>query len=146
MFLLEICGVSHLRCTAEMSRSVVAVARLVGRSRRSALASSLSPIQAGSGLVADGSGHCDHSMARNRAVSAAQVWCNKRVHSRALSDQMAAKWTQVPFLVFLHYRIPGVLVFFGRIVVTQGGAWQLGLGLSCKWNVLFWQRIWNTEV
>jgi hypothetical protein len=95
VFLLEICGVSHLRCTAEMSRSVVAVARLVGRSRRSALASSLSPIQAGSGLVADGSGHCDHSMARNRAVSAAQVWCNKRVHSRALSDQMAAKWTQV---------------------------------------------------
>ncbi|CAM6027622.1 unnamed protein product [Sphagnum balticum] len=78
-----------------MSRSVVAVARLVGRSRRSALASSLSPIQAGSGLVADGSGHCDHSMARSRAVSGAQVWCNKRVHSRALSDQMAAKWTQV---------------------------------------------------
>jgi hypothetical protein len=100
VFLLEICGVSHLRCTAEMSRSVVAVARLVGRSRRSALASSLSPIQAGSGLVADGSGHCDHSMARNRAVSGAQVWCNKRVHSRALSDQMAAKWTQVPFLFF----------------------------------------------
>ncbi|CAK9197159.1 unnamed protein product [Sphagnum troendelagicum] len=41
-----------------MSRSVVAAARLLGRSRRSALASSLTSFHSGAGVAADGSGPC----------------------------------------------------------------------------------------
>ncbi len=100
--------VLSLHRTAEMSRSVVAVARLLGRSRLAAPTCSVPPLNFGIGgiVVDDGSVLCERHTIMNGggALSGGQAaWGSiHQVPSRAFSDDHTAKWMQV-FSFFLFF-------------------------------------------
>ncbi len=94
--------VLSLHRTAEMSRSVVAVARLLGRSRLAAPTCSVPSLNFGIGgivVVDDGSVLCERHTIMNGggALSGGQAaWGSiHQVPSRAFSDDHTAKWMQV---------------------------------------------------
>ncbi len=100
--------VLSLHRTAEMSRSVVAVARLLGRSRLAAPTCSVPSLNLGIGgivVVDDGSVLCEPHTIMNGggALSGGQAaWGSiHQVPSRAFSDDHTAKWMQVFTFFFL---------------------------------------------
>lgn len=102
--------VLSLHRTAEMSRSVVAVARLLGRSRLAAPTCSVPSLNFGIGgiVVDDGSVLCERHTIMNGggALSGGQAaWGSiYQVPSRAFSDDHTAKWMQVfSFFLFLFF-------------------------------------------
>ncbi len=112
--------VLSLHRTAEMSRSVVAVARLLGRSRLAAPTCSVPSLNLGIGgiVVDDGSVLCErHTIMNGRgALSGGQAaWGSiHQVPSRAFSDDHTAKWMQVfPFFFFFPF-LPPLVRFSSR--------------------------------
>lgn len=108
--LSSVACVLSLHRTAEMSRSVVAVARLLGRSRLAAPTCSVPSLNFGiGGIVADdGSVLCERHTIMNGggALSGGQAaWGSiHQVPSRAFSDDHTAKWMQVfSFFLFLFF-------------------------------------------
>ncbi len=102
--------VLSLHRTAKMSRSVVAVARLLGRSRLAAPTCSVPSLNFGIGgiVVDDGSVLCERHTIMNGggALSGGQAaWGSiYQVPSRAFSDDHTAKWMQVfSFFLFLFF-------------------------------------------
>jgi hypothetical protein len=101
--------VLSLHRTGEMSRSVVAVARLLGRSRLAAPTCSVPSLNFGIGgiVVDDGSVFCERHTIMNGggALSGGQAaWGSiHQVPSRAFSDDHTAKWMQVFSFFFLFF-------------------------------------------
>ncbi len=101
--------VLSLHRTAEMSRSVVAVARLLGRSRLAAPTCSVPSLNFGIGgiVVDDGSVLCERHTIMNGggALSGGQAaWGSiHQVPSRAFSDDHTAKWMQVFSFFLFHF-------------------------------------------
>jgi hypothetical protein len=83
-----------------MSRSVVAAARLLGRSRRSALASSLSSFHSGAGVAADGSGPCG-SCSQSKVLNAVDPTQGKLGHRLLSPADQAFKYDAVSFFIDL---------------------------------------------
>lgn len=146
------CVLSLLHRTAEMSRSVVAVARLLGRSRLAAPTCSVPSLNFGIGgiVVDDGSVLCERHTIMNGggALSGGQAaWGSiHQVPSRAFSDDHTAKWMQVfSFFLFLFFfpfffpppgslPLPGDSPFWRFGYIEQGGIMlAASIRFCCKW-------------